>query len=219
MEFTFYMQESQCYGRKASRALRREQLIEAVIATLAKRGISQTTLSEVARAAGVSHGLINFHFLSKDALLAEALSFLSNEHRSIWAAALASAGPSPANRLNALMRAEFDQVNLSRERLTAWLVFWGKSLKGSAYDDQCGENDRAHVKAFAEACHGLAAQGGYEIDVTHAARVLRLTIFGVKQELTLAAVPITLKDALETVHFTAALLFARHFGKDGLISR
>lgn len=213
------MQESQYYGRKASRAFRREQLIEAVIATLAKRGISQTTLSEVAKAAGVSHGLINFHFQSKDALLAETLSFMSNEHRTIWTAALERAGPSPANRLNALMLAEFDQVNLSRDRLTAWFVFWGESLKGSAYNDQCGENDRAHAKAFEEACHGLAAEGGHEIDAVHAARVLRLTIFGVKQELTLAAVPITLEDALKTIYFTAATLFPRHFGKDGLISR
>jgi AcrR family transcriptional regulator len=219
MEFKFNMQESQHVGRKASRAFRREQLIEAVIATLANRGISQTTLSEVAKAAGVSHGLINFHFQSKDALLAETLSFMSNEHRSIWTAALAGAGPSPANRLNALVLAEFDQVNLSRERLTAWFVFWGEALKGSAYDDQCGENDRAQVVAFEEACRGLAEQGGYDFDVTQAARVLRLTIFGVKQELTLAAVPITLEDALKTVYFTAAMLFPRHFGKDGLVSR
>ena len=66
------------------------------IATVANRGLSRTTLSDVAKAAGVSHGLVNFHFQTKESLLAETLSFMSEQHRAIWAAALErGAGLSP----------------------------------------------------------------------------------------------------------------------------
>jgi TetR/AcrR family transcriptional repressor of bet genes len=213
------MEETNPFGRKAPRALRREQLIEATISTLAERGLSQMTIGDVAKVAGVSHGLINFHFQSKDRLLEETLSHMSREHRNIWMAALAAADPAPASRLSALMLAEFDPMNLSRERLLAWCVFWGEALKGPLYLRQCGENDTAHIAVFEETCTALVAEGGYVIDPRLAARVLRLTIHGVKLELTACAVPYDLRDAMKTAFFCAATLFPRHFDENGLISR
>ena len=52
--------------RKLSREARRSQLIEATIETLAARGYARTTLTEVAKQAGLSHGLVNFHFETKE---------------------------------------------------------------------------------------------------------------------------------------------------------
>ena len=51
--------------RKASREVRRQQLIDATIATLARVGFARTTLTEVAATARLSHGLIIFHFETK----------------------------------------------------------------------------------------------------------------------------------------------------------
>lgn len=218
-EFKGAMDGQNPFGRKAPRAYRREQLIEATISTLARRGLSQTTLSDVAKTAGVSHGLINFHFQTKESLLSETLSYMSNEHRGIWMAALAAAGPDPAARLNALIMAEFDETHLSRDRLTAWCVFWGESQNRPLYLEQCGENDRAQIRAFEESCESLAAAGGYGIDPRFAARVLRLTIEGVMLELMFSALPYPVEDARKTAFFCAAMLFPRHFTSEGLIPR
>jgi hypothetical protein len=49
-------------GRKASKEVRRQQLIEATIDSLAKRGYSETTMADVADGAGLSRGIVNFHF-------------------------------------------------------------------------------------------------------------------------------------------------------------
>lgn len=206
-------------GRKATREFRREQLIEATIATIARRGMTQVTLNEVAKTAGVSHGLVNFHFRSKDLLLAETLAAMSDQHRAIWATALEEAGASPGERLNALIRAEFSEPNQSPERLSAWCAFWGESQHRPLYLEQCGENDRAQIAAFEEACRAVIDEGGYEIDHIRAARVLRLTIEGVWLELTVSALPYEFDEALRTVFFCAARLFPRHFDADGLISR
>ena len=53
-------------GRKASKETRRQQLIEATIDSLAKRGYSETTMADVADGAGLSRGIVNFHFESKE---------------------------------------------------------------------------------------------------------------------------------------------------------
>lgn len=206
-------------GRKASREFRRDQLIEATIAVVANRGLSQTTLSDVAKVAGVSHGLVNFHFETKERLLAETMSFLSNEHRETWQSALGGASDTPAHRLNALILSEFSEQHLSADKLSAWGAFWGEAQCKPIYLEQCGENDRAYIAAFETACRDLVAEGGYAIDAILAARVLRLTIEGVWLELTLSAKPYSFEDARKTAFFCAAALFPRHFGAEGLISR
>lgn len=61
-------------GRKASKETRRQQLIEATIDSLAKRGYAETTLADVADGAGLSRGIVNFHFESKENLLIATLS-------------------------------------------------------------------------------------------------------------------------------------------------
>jgi TetR/AcrR family transcriptional repressor of bet genes len=218
-ESSFFMDRPQFTGRKASREFRREQLIDATITTLARRGLSQTTLSDVARTAGVSHGLLNFHFTTKERLLAEALSHLSMEHRETWEAALREAPAQPAPQLNALIMAEFSEKHFSHDKLSAWSAFWGEAQSRPLYLEQCGENDRAYIEVFERVCGDLVAEGGYTLDVSLAARVLRLTIEGVWLELTLSAKPYSLEEARATAYFCAATLFPRHFTPQGLALR
>jgi AcrR family transcriptional regulator len=52
--------------------LRREEIIEAMIAQIRDRGIAATRVLDVAQALGVSSGLIFYHFETKEALLAAA---------------------------------------------------------------------------------------------------------------------------------------------------
>jgi AcrR family transcriptional regulator len=47
----------------------REKLIQAAIALFAERGYRNSSVQAIGEAAGVSRGLVNFHFGSKDALL------------------------------------------------------------------------------------------------------------------------------------------------------
>ena len=81
--------------RKVPRAERRQQLIDATISCIAKRGFSGTTLADVARTAGLSQGIVNLHFNTKDTLLHETLQHLVDEYRQIWTKAIEDAGPYP----------------------------------------------------------------------------------------------------------------------------
>lgn len=65
--------------RKMSRETRRGQLTEATIEVLAERGFARMTLTEVARKAGLSRGLVNLHFQTKEGLLSETLILLAEE--------------------------------------------------------------------------------------------------------------------------------------------
>jgi AcrR family transcriptional regulator len=51
----------------------------------------------VAKTAGLSVGIVNFHFDTKEGLLVETLKSLAEEYRGNWHEALRNAGPRPAD--------------------------------------------------------------------------------------------------------------------------
>lgn len=203
--------------RKLSRAARRVQLIEATIEVLAERGYARTTLSDVANRAGLSHGLVNFHFQSKELLLAETLSFLSDEYRESWTQALAAAGDRPAGQLDALIRADFSPHLFTPARLAAWVAFWGEAQSRPLYQEKCGEKDEDYVRRKEAICAALMREGGYCGDPARVARALRLVTEGVWMDLVTMADPYPREEGLATVHCAAAAFFPRHFSDRGLI--
>jgi len=203
--------------RKLSRAARRVQLIEATIGVLAERGYARATLSDVANAAGLSHGLVNFHFKSKDLLLSETLSYLSEEYRECWMQALEGAGPNPARQLDALLRAAFSPGLFTPARLAAWVAFWGEAQSRPLYREKCGARDDEHAARMQAVVAGLIAAGGYRGDAAQIARALRLVSEGVWMDLVTMEHPYSRDEGLATVHCAAAAFFPHHFDAKGCI--
>jgi len=203
--------------RKASREARRLQLIEATIETLAARGYARTTLTEVARTAGVSHGLVNFHFETKEKLLGETLLYLAEEYRLNWTAALQTAGPRPAAQLAALPAADFKPAICTPARLSAWCAFWGEAQSRPLYQDCCGSNDAAYICLIEDICARLNGEGGYVLPAARTARALRVTTEGVWLDLMTMNAPYDRAEAWATVCATVCAFFPRHFSPDGAL--
>ena len=130
-------------GRKASKETRRQQLIEATIDSLAKRGYSETTMADVADGAGLSRGIVNFHFESKENLLVATLQYMADEYSAHWRVALAKAGDDPARQLAGLVAADFDRAICTKRKLAAWCAFWGEAKSRPTYQVLCGARDEA----------------------------------------------------------------------------
>ena len=203
--------------RKMSRESRRAQLIESTIETLALRGYARTTLTEVARTAGLSHGLVNFHFETKEKLLSETLAYLAEEYRLNWLSYLEAAGEDPAAQLAALLLADFNATICTPAKLSAWCSFWGEAQSRPLYQVQCGSNDDAYNDRLEAIIARLIAEGGYTGNPVRIARVLRVTIEGVWLDMMTMSPPYTVEEGLATVHTCAAAFFPRHFSVAGLI--
>ena len=203
-------------SRKQPRGARRQQLIEATIETLAEVGYARTTLTAVARRAGLSHGLVNFHFETKEKLLTETMLYLAEEYRANWSAALDAAGEGAAARLNALLQADFNPAICTPARLSAWCSFWGEAQSRPLYQDSCGSNDEAYNRTMEQVCAALIATGGYAGDAARIARVLRVTTEGVWLDLMTMVDPYDRDEALATLMTCAAAFFPRHFSDRGL---
>jgi AcrR family transcriptional regulator len=202
--------------RTMSREARRAQLIESTIETLAARGYARTTLTEVAKAAGLSHGLVLFHFETKEKLLAATLNHLAEEYRQNWQDALARVSDEPAEQLNALMEADFNPAICTPSRLAAWCSFWGEAQSRPLYQEACGAKDDAYNLRLEAICQRLSDIGGYGRNAERMARVIRVTIEGVWLDLMTMVAPYGRDEALATVRTCAAMCFPDHFTPKGL---
>jgi AcrR family transcriptional regulator len=205
--------------RKLSREARKLQLIEATIETIAVSGYARTTLTDVANYAGLSHGLVNFHFQSKEKLLTETLVYLAEEYRANWTAALANGGGAPAEQLDAMLQADFNPTICTTARLSAWCAFWGEAQCRPLYQEQCGANDEAYSQALINICTDLSNEGNYTHNPIHAARVIRVVLEGVWLDMMTTNTPRTRAEAMITVYTCAAAFFPQHFRDDGPIKR
>ncbi|HEV7715519.1 MAG TPA: TetR family transcriptional regulator C-terminal domain-containing protein [Steroidobacteraceae bacterium] len=104
--------------------VRRQRLIEAAIECLKRYGHEGLSVRRISAEAGVSIGLINHHFPTKDALVAEAYRHFNAELNKAVRVSVERAG-SPREQLRALFRAVFAPPNLDRDTLTVWIVLWG----------------------------------------------------------------------------------------------
>ena len=197
--------------RTLAREARRAQVIEATITTLAARGFARTTLTEVARTAGISHGLVLFHFDTKEKLLTETLQFMTAEYHDNWQAALARAAPQPAAQLLALIEADFAPAITTPARLGAWCAFWGEAQSRPIYQEACGPMDAAYAAQLEAICAALVAEGSYPVDPILAARILRLVIEGTWLDMMTQQSPYSPTEARRTVMASASLCFPRHF--------
>ena len=202
--------------RKASRAQRRQQLIEATVECLARRGYAQTTLTDVATLAGLSHGLVNFHFETKQKLLVETLLFLAVEYRENWTRALAAAAPSPEHQLEALIAADFNETVCTQSKLTAWCAFWVEAQSRPIYQETCGSNDLKYVSMLEGICDRIIRKGGYNLDAMQVARILRVTVEGLWLDLMSLNMPYSREEARRTAFTCAAAFFPEHFDGGGL---
>jgi AcrR family transcriptional regulator len=107
------------------RDARRQALIEATIECLKRYGHDGLSIRRISAQAKVSIGLINHHFPTKDALVAEAYRYFNSELVGYLRQAIADTTGSPRERLRAFFNASFSPPNLDSDVLAVWVVFWG----------------------------------------------------------------------------------------------
>ena len=145
---------------RAAPEVRRRQLIDATLVCIERSGISGLTLGEVAAEAGLAQGIVNLHFQSKDNLLNETLRSLADQYEATVSEALAGAGPDPADRLAAVVAADFSPSVCNRRTLAVWFAFYGEAKSRPTYRRICRARDAANARRLTAVVGEMLAQGG-----------------------------------------------------------
>ena len=149
-------------GRTASKEVRRRQLIDATIESISRFGISGTTMTTVTGFAGLSIGIVNFHFKNKETLFEETLHFLADEHRDQWRNGIKNAALTPEAKLLSIVDAHFHPYICSHKKLSVWFGFYGEAAYRASYRAIMSDIDNERWTVSTALCREIIEQGGYE---------------------------------------------------------
>jgi TetR/AcrR family transcriptional repressor of bet genes len=147
--------------RTATKEERRQQLILATIKCISRKGIGSTTLGDVAQEAGLSQGIVNLHFNSKENLLNETLQYVAEDYKSQFYSTLEKSGPEAADKLLAMMEMDLKPAICDRQKLAVWFAFWGEVKSVPTYQKICEAYDSGYDEAINKLCQTIIEQGGY----------------------------------------------------------
>ena len=125
---------------------RRQQIIDATIRVMAARGWKDTSIDEITREAGVSRGLLAYHFKDKSQLLAGVLA----RCQELFAAAVAETIASSDDPTEQLRNASRNAILMARDAPASYEVFLHFSA-GARSDPELGAQVRDLYRGFRRA--------------------------------------------------------------------
>jgi AcrR family transcriptional regulator len=105
-------------GQAASEA--RTRILAAAAECIVRDGLAKVRMASIARTAGVSAGLLHYHFDTKELLFGEVLKYSHGVSMELNRRAMARAGEGPAERLSSFL----DRCLPSDERLAHEWLLW-----------------------------------------------------------------------------------------------
>jgi len=149
--------------RALPKEVRQQQLIRATVNSIAKNGLSGTTMATITREAGLSMGIANLHFKSKDKLLAATLQHITSEYNNGQAEILASSTyKTLSDKLQALLDFQFSTNLVQRNKLAIWFAFWGEAKARPTYQKICSRSDVQAEGAIRQFFEEVIAEGKYK---------------------------------------------------------
>ena len=110
----------------------RERLLDAAVRLIAREGIDNVRIARIATEAGVSAGLVHYHFASRDALLEEALEHSYERAGDLRLAALEDGRATAAQRLAAMIDQCLPTDRALHDDFVLWVELWLRSARDPA---------------------------------------------------------------------------------------
>jgi TetR/AcrR family transcriptional repressor of bet genes len=112
--------------KRGMKPIRRQQLIDAAIASIHEHGFSSATVARIARKAGVSTGIVHHYFADKNDLLAATMRAMLDILRRDAVEGMRSA-KDPIQRIYAIIHASYGDEQFGEEVFSAWLALYGNA--------------------------------------------------------------------------------------------
>ena len=141
-------------GTRAAEAVRRGQIIKAAYAVAAAKGLDAVTVRDIARKAGISHGLVLFHFETKEQLVLALLDWLLETTTVLHITDDIARIPQPLDRLHALLHREMHRLSSEPRRIRVFFDFWAKGIR----DPEIRSKMRGELDRYRDAFRPIAEE-------------------------------------------------------------
>ena len=202
--------------RAMPKQARRDQLIKATIKCIAKQGLSATTMLDITREAGLSLGIVNLHFESKEKLLIETLRQVTTEYKDGLSKIFEDESKSTVEKVLAHVDYDFSRKILNRNKLAVWFAFWGEAKSRPTYSRICSSHDRELAGDLTKLFQDLIDEGGYRrVDARRTATGYTALADGLWLDILITPKETSPEQAREIAMDYLSALFSEHFPGNG----
>ncbi|MEA3222838.1 MAG: TetR/AcrR family transcriptional regulator [Thermodesulfobacteriota bacterium] len=179
--------------------IRKEQIIGTAITTIADKGFINAPLSEIAKEAGISKGVISYYFKSKDELVKKVMDKILSDSKK-YIDKVVAGEKAASDKITAYINASFDYMEANKQHFDALVDLWGSI---TTHEERLNFNKRSYdpCRHFIEEIIRAGIKSGefVSIDVHLAASLIQAVIDGVMIQWLFDENAINLKDARNEV--------------------
>ena len=187
---------------------REHQLIDAAIDVIGSKGLSRTTLTDIAKKAGLAYGHISFRFKTKESLLLAALRAVTDEYVAVRDAAVAQEGCTAAERLRLMIEAGFQRKIASKKKIALWHAFLSECHTRPAYIKLFSEIRETEYLRARNICEEIVREGtDSTLDPHFAALGINSLVEGLWFNMRLKPGAIDSKEALAIANAFLAVIY------------
>lgn len=156
----------------------RANLVRAAYRLIGERGVHRVSLEEIAAAAGVSKGLVLYHFKSRENLVLATMEWVLTEVAARIRTAVAAA-PTPAGKVEAMVDVIFAGAEANRRFYLTYLDLVEHAARVPRFSSLSASFRAIVDTAYAAIVEAGVARGEFEVDdVDEAAGVLKAVVDG-----------------------------------------
>ncbi len=158
----------------------RRLILKSAVSTIAAVGLGSMTLDRVAEKAGISRGLVVFHFKSKNRLLEEVLEYLGRAFAQGWDVLAKDKEASNLDKLLQLIDYDIDFAYQNPKYVSAWHAFWGEAKGNQLYQSLSFPRDEEYAHDVEGLVGAIIDEGGYDSEEAEPVTMaLNAMLFGI----------------------------------------
>lgn len=116
-------------GRPSNKAERRAEIVQAMMQVMAASGYDGASIQAIAKQAGLAPGLIHYHFKTKQDILLESVTQLSNVLRERYFS-LSESAETAEDKLKAFINARLSKgEGASQQAVVAWVMIGSEAVR------------------------------------------------------------------------------------------
>lgn len=136
-------------GARAPEEVRRRQILQAAFEVASREGIGGLTIRAVAAEAGLSHGLVHFHFKRKERLVHELLDWLVEAVSVLHVSEEIARLPGARERLHAVLEQEMERLTRHPRHARLFFEYWALGVRDEPIRARIGEELERYRGALA----------------------------------------------------------------------
>jgi len=140
----------------------RRLILQAAVDSIAMEGLGSLTLDRVAVRAGISRGLVVFHFKSKKKLVEEVLHYLGLQYSGGWYEIIEEKDEDDVSKLLRLIEYDIRFACQHPKYVSAWHAFWGDAKGNLLFHELVVPRDEGYAADMARLLEKISDADGYD---------------------------------------------------------